>query len=247
MGVGKGRKQDRPPEWGKKWFLEQLAASEKAKKSHAVLYAGIAAMTGGSCTGDALKHEVIRWRQSDEAFRKAYYSVAGTDPGYAPRLEERPGMEDWKIRWCEAFIRSRKRRTACQDIGVSLTTVNDTLNPKRPQYDPSFVDLHAQAMAEVLGSYEADVEDGMQEAREQGDAKTMIFGGLEILSRLDRDKWARNERREVYGEVRHTHQLAARQEQAVLHAAAISQRLFGPPPSAGEDVVEAELVEERTV
>lgn len=242
----RGRRQARPQNWGKEWYLKRLAESELAGKSHNQMHDEMAAEAGGGCSGDALKHEVNRWRRDPE-FTRAYYQVSGTVRHFSPKLEDRPGMEDWKMRWCEAYLRTRKRLAACEEIGVALSTVRNVLDPKSTTYDQHFVDMVQEVEQNLIAGLEANVDDAIEMVRDSGDGKTLGFMSLEILSRLDRVKWARNENRFINGEITHTHQIAAKTEAAVLAAAQISQRLFPPPPVElpEPDVVEAEVVEER--
>lgn len=243
--AGRGRKKDRPDPWTPESFLESLRAH--GDRPLRLLHAKLCALIPGDHPAEPLDliGDVLRWRKLEPGFARQYFALTrGTpDGGSTPRLEDRPGMEDWQVRLCEAFVRTRKERAACEQVGVAYSTVRAKTSPGNKSYDEAFAELWNKAKLEVVGRYEDDVEDAMEEARLQGDAKTVLWGAFEYLGRRDKEKWARREERYIEGSVHHTHTLIEARQSAVLAAGAISQKLFAPV--AAEETIEGEILKER--
>lgn len=158
------------------------------------------------CRGHALAYDVHVWRGTDAAFRAAFDEACpARHSGGGQALETEPGMEDWKVRWAEAYLETRDKIEASRLVGLSWAYVATYLTARQPRFDPSFKALVDQVESFFVASTESDLELATRIARDTADARTLGFLSLQKLERLFREKWGRNETVTHQGQVEHRH------------------------------------------
>lgn len=262
MKRGRGRpKSPRPAGWSKEFVLEWL---EYHPGANIMPFLERISSDVDGCVAGTLYMEIARWKKRDPDFREKYktlmagrHPIANNNFGEANLLEARPGMADWKFVAAMAYLRNKSKPMAAQQAGISASHLRNKLNPKDPDYDEELAKLFEEVEQILLWSKEADIEWAIEEAKAQGDARTVGQVALAVLERLDKSKWSkREEQHHVHsGTVVHQHVVEERQRQAMEAAATTSKRLFGPReepaalPAHEEpeelEVTDAEYVEEE--
>lgn len=255
--AGRGRpKGPRPKGWSPSFVLRWLEENPAANIMPDLLERLQAEMKieGRHCSAQTLYVEIARWKKKDPEFREAYKKLyegrhpAAGNPGQPP-LEAREGTDDWKMACVECYVRTKSRLQAAAHAGLSYSHLSNKLSKRHPDYDEDLDHLWRQAKEMMLAGKEDLIEWALEEAKAQGDAKTVLHGAVAVLERLNKEKWSKREERTVSGEVVHRHVVEDRRNRAMEEAARTSRALFGPPAGAlpehqeGEEVVEAEFVE----
>lgn len=197
-----------------------------------------------ACRSHALAYDVHAWRGTDLEFRAAFdLACPARNPGFDHALEAEPGMEDWKVRWAEAYLSTRDKLEASRQVGVSWAYVRGYLAERTPRFDPHFRDLVHQVESHFIASAESDLELATRIARDTADARTLGDLSLKKLERLSREKWGRNETVTHQGTVEHRHVVELRD--AARQVEERSRFLFGsrrpaelPAPPVALDVVD---------
>lgn len=204
---------------------------------------------------NTLQSDITVWRRKDEAFAESYNELmSARRPGHrrqgAIPLERRPGMEDWQERWINAFAKSGNKVFASAEVGISYESVRRIRSETDDRYDPEFAEAVLEVERLLIADTEGAVFESIQMAREAGDAKTMGHTALQVLERLRKGKWSRQEQRVVEHTGTVNVEIGPREQKAIDAAGQISQRLgFAdrpalPRPSSVHEleVLDAEVI-----
>jgi hypothetical protein len=196
------------------WLLDDLASEEE--KLHV----------------SALVKDVRQWRTSNEQFRHAYEELQarrryGGRTGGPPRLARRPGMKKWQYDFAVFYQENGYSLSkACTEMNrrgkrLALSTVYE-LRKK----DPIFRKLLEDADASKRDLVESLWWWGIEEARQQGDARTVVTGAMQYMERAYPQEFSRSQQVTVQGEVTHRHII--KQEKAMAEASEKTKALFAP-------------------
>jgi hypothetical protein len=231
-----------PPDWTREKIAERLAAGESVV---AVLDSFLAASPKKSRS--AFAADLERWRKEDGAFAALLGAETGAAPAPpAPRVEVLLDsllgtfgeLAAWQQDCLRVYARTKSKLAAvaaCRlpdGSPLSMTALNRRILQGASDFEPAL----AAAFEEVEAMFVAQAEDRVweeldiahQAALLSGDARTALWGQLEVLARRGaRQGWQKNERREIAGSVDHKHTLSI--EQAANAAADFSKRFLNRP------------------
>lgn len=246
-------KHPRPAGWSKEFVLQWLELHPKGNIMP--MLERLAKDEPGILAG-TLYQEIARWKKTDPEFRAAYkeamdgrHPIANNEYAEVLALEHRGSdMEDWRLTAAMMYLESKSKATAAKAAGISISHLYGKLREGSPDADPELIHLFRQVETIMLWGKEETLEWAVQEARDQGDARTAGQLALSVLERLDKRKWSKSEERVVSGHIVHEHVVQARKESALAAAAMTSRKLFGPREEHGAlpehrepvDVVDAE-------
>lgn len=227
-----------PPGWGPEMALS-LARDNPGQALPFVLQRIAGELE--KCEWQRLVRDVFCWRAQDPAFAEQLVALEPKRDTSSP-LDVEPGMEEWKVRFAEVYLRERDRLEAARQVGLSWAHIRKTyLSSKSPSYDPFFAQLVNQVESYFIAGAEADVQLGIRIARETADAKTLIWGSLEWLRARSRRKWGKEQTIKHEGQVKHVHE--HRVSRAIESAQERSKRLFGRAAAALPPAAERASIE----
>lgn len=245
MGARGRPKGPRPAGWGPDFVLRWMELHPNGNIMP--FLERLAADTPGTVAG-SLYQEITRWKRKDPVFRERYrtlsdgrHPAANNTGGAANAIEARPGMEDWKVKAAMVYLETGSRFQVAQVMGIGFATLNNKLSKGCTDFDEELRGLFDQVDQIRLAEYEGLIPWALAEAKAQADVKTVLQYAIEVLGRLDRDKWSRREERTITGKIDHHHVHEVRQQRAIADAAEVSRRLFAPRDAV--EVIEAEAVE----
>jgi hypothetical protein len=237
--------QPRPDFWSAEWVLDQKRRSPNSTPRE-ICKRVIEEMGHDQVTIHALLGDIGGWKRHSPEFKAAFEALSPLD--YVPgkggqRVEDRPGMKDWKMRFAEAFDRlGGDKRAAADEVGVHLSTVAAMLRPGNPAFDQELYDACQIVYEKRINRAELGIDKAMQLAEEQEDARTLGWLGLSVLERLEKQLWGKSQVIEHRGTVEVNHRV----ERALGEAVSVSRGMFGPQPAvalpAGE-VIEGQVIE----
>lgn len=252
MAGKRGRPKIRPLGWSPSFVLRWLESHPGANLFPDLLERLCREMRvqGKHVHAQTLYQEISRWKKKDPEFKSEYerlsegrHPAVGNTGGAALAMEFREGCEDWKVDVVLAYLRTGSRAQAAGFVGISYSQLSNKLSKPSPDYDEELDDLWRQAEAILLDGKEGLIEWALEEAKAQGDAKTVLNGALAVLERLNKEKWSKREERKVTGTIEHKHIIEDRRQKAMEEAARTSRALFGPERKALEAPTEREEVE----
>lgn len=237
--------QPRPDFWSAEWVLDQKRRSPNSTPRE-ICKKVIEEMGHDQVTIHSLLGDIGAWKKNNAAFREAFEALCPLD--YTPgkggqRVEDRPGMADWKMKFAEAFDRlGGDKRAAADEVGVKLTTVAAMLRPGSPTFDKELYDACQIVYEKRINRAELGIDKAMQLAEEQEDARTLGWLSVTVLERLEKQLWGKSQVIEHRGTVEVNHRV----ERALGEAASVSRGMFGPQPVAAlpaGEVVEGVVIE----
>lgn len=188
-----------PEAWGKDLVLARL----QEKPGQPVLSWLDELVGGDQRSRRALYSQILAWRAADPEFCRQYETLA-LPHGRLSRDRE-PGQENWRETFRDTYLETRDKIRAAEAIGLSWATVREKLRKGSPQFDAELSAMWEQVEATLAAAVEADFHHGRMLAREQGDARTLMWGALEFLDRRDRANWGKVQQLEHSGTVNHNH------------------------------------------
>lgn len=233
----------RPPTgWTKEEVAARLAAGEPAP----AIIDGF--MGHSKKSRSAFAADLGKWRLDDPSFA-ALIGKADTPGGGQPVAEPPQLLEvligafaallPWQQDCLRTYGRTKSKLSAVlathlpDGSPLSMTYLNRRIIPGAPEFDQALAD----AFDEVEAIFVAEAEDRIwreldlshQTAVLSGDARTALWGNLEVLARRGkRQGWQKSEDRVISGTVNHNHTHVL--EQAAIAAGEHSRQMFAGRP-----------------
>lgn len=249
--MGRPRKE-RPgwwtPEFVIDWLRENPDRSARELCDEKADEIGIAALT-------LYTQDIAGWRKNHTGLREAIrlhaVDKAVAAGGTRPLDLSDP---DWREKWVAAYLETGTKEGAAKAIGCVWANLWPKTREGHPRYDEKFAKMVEEAEQKRIAVWEDDLEWARQEAKDQGDARTIANTALSVLERLHKKRWSRSEERTMthQGTVVHEHRIAVEQQKALAQAAETSRRLFAPRepaalPSGQRQAVELPVLEAEVV
>jgi hypothetical protein len=194
---------------------------DRPGESIALVIGSFLAAEGNKKDRSTFAADVRRWRAESPAFDKLCSTAAASTVSISSILERLLSgfgdLPEWQQRFLLVWGRTKSLLRAIAEVDLpdgtplTVTYVNRRILPGAKDFDPAF----AAAAEEVEAIFVAEASDRIwreldlahEQAELSGDARTALWGQLEVLSRRgQRQGWQKSERRDISGTVKHDHQ-----------------------------------------
>lgn len=138
--------------------------------------------------------DVCRWRLEDKELDNLIEEVTalngrGGDHGGRPRKDaEDP---DWKVRFCEAYLKFRSRNKAAGVTPYKPEEITKFLSPRYKEFDPKFADLVHATELQLISRAEEILWDALEESSEHDSPKDKAYVATQVLRYAPASNWGK--------------------------------------------------------